>query len=193
MPDSNDNTKWREDLTADQQATVLKAARAAWEAMLLIEPAHSRWESSSVDGINKHCTTVLASLRAVGVIPPARVKTRGEVVASRMVPEPVQGSNEVFILHAANERPPLLLFQGQGFSGSADLVRKYIAEAVDAECDRAIRGERERCIRVITEVHRRNNWADYCLRLEVNALDGEPREHLRDDVAQPHEPTAASG
>jgi hypothetical protein len=192
MPDSNDNTNWRDGLTAEQVSMVEKATAASFDRMALAFDTVGGWEKLSPYQKDKNAVCILDGLRAAGIIPPAKVKTRGEVVASRMVPEPVQGSNEVFILHAANERPPLLLFQGQGFSGSADLVRKYIAEAVDAECDRAIRSERERCIRVITEVHRRNNWADYCLRLEVKALDGESREHLRDDVTQPHEPAAPS-
>jgi hypothetical protein len=182
MPDSNDNTNWRENLTAAQQETVLRTIAATYNASWQKYGDRPGWDNLPPEVKDAHARCQLVGLRAAGVIPPAKAKMRGEVVASRMVPEPVQGSNEVFILHAANERPPLLLFQGQGFSGSADLVRKYIAEAVDGECN-AVLEKAASDVAVIT-------GDDSLLPRTLRALKSNPREHLRDDVAKPHEPAA---
>jgi hypothetical protein len=176
MADSNDNTNWRDGLTAEQQAMVEKVLRAS----------HEEYTGKPWSGPNAYTEgglrAMLAGLRAVGVIPPAKVKTRGEVVAEKLLYLDVAGTT-FFIRGSSGTGYGLFQVKPQGCTHEERLVqgRESIAGAIDAERDAAIEEAAE-----IVKAYEGNP----CYLNEIRALKSNPREHLRDDVAQPHEPAA---
>jgi hypothetical protein len=187
MSDSNDNTNWRANLTAEQQAMVLKAAIAGYENPWDSGP-HS-WKSCQ--GKDHYCADTLASLRAVGAIPPAKVKTRGEEAAAEYVQQgsSLDGKEQYLVItrHGYGTR----VFKGPvaQFDLWRDCVRQRVAAIIDAERAAAF----EEAASIVRQADLLPTTSAEVFRIRTaKLLDAKSREHLRDDVAQPHEPAAPS-
>lgn len=182
---------WKNGLTPEQVATVEKATQAWHES----RPHSHLWFGIREDTRSAWCAQQLVALRAVGVIPPAKVKTRGEVAAAEYVQEgsSLDKPNEKYLVIARNGYGTRVY---PGPNAQFNLWRTgllaKLANIIDAERDAERAAAFEEAAKIAEEYRPGAHGLIVSDRIShaIRVRAAQPREHLRDDVAEPN-PSAA--